>query len=111
MTLIGILTLIFNIIAIAILAFGLFHTFEHPKNKAIYGYTIAGSCIPYLILLTIFVILEILQGNYKFSCLLFCVISPFIIGKLVKYETLKFYTAIQILCFVISAVVLIIKYF
>lgn len=109
MTLIGIVTLIFNIIAVAILAFGLFHTFEHPKNKAIYGYTIAGSCIPYMILLTIFVILEMLHGNYKFSLLLICVISPFVIGKLVKYETLKFYTAIQILCFIASAA-FIIKY-
>ena len=111
MLILAILTILMNIAAIAVLAAGLFCKFENPKHKAIYGYTIAGSCIPYLILLTILIILEILHGNYKYSYLLLCVISPFIIGKLVKYETLKLYTSIQILCFMVSAVIITIKGF
>jgi len=106
------ITIIFNLLTILILIFGLFHNFENPKNKAIYGYVIAGGMIPYLILLTLYIILEILyKQDYLYVGLILCVLSPFIIGKLVNYETLKKYTVVQILCFAVSLMVLVLKYF
>ena len=111
MLILAILTILMNIAAIAVLAAGLFCKFENPKHKAIYGYSIAGSTLPYLFLLSALILTEvILHGNLKFSCLLLCVISPFIIGKIVRYETLKKYTFIQILCYCASLAVLVVKY-
>ena len=111
MILIATITLFLNIVSILVLALGLFHNFENPKNKAISGYSIAASNIPFLMLLTILIILEILNGHYILSFLFLCVISPFIIGKLVRYETLKKYTLIQVFCFIINAILLLRYYF
>jgi hypothetical protein len=38
--------------------------------------------------------------------LFLCVISPFVIGKLVRYETLKKYTIIQIAFYIVSLITL-----
>ena len=95
------LTVIFNILAILILLVGLFCKFDNPKNKAIYGYTIAGCIIPYLFLISILSAVEVIAfQNMKFFIFTINIASPFVIGKLAKYETLKKYTFIQILCFV-----------
>ena len=97
------LTIISNILAILVTAFGLFHKFENPKTKAVYGYTMAGAIIPYMFMLSTFIGLELVyKHNINYTWLLLCIISPFIIGKLVKFETLKKYTVIQILCFCAS---------
>jgi len=106
------ITLIFNLLTILILLFGLFYQFENPKNKAVYGYVMAGGMIPYLILLSLYILLELAYKNsYSSAILILCILSPFVIGKLVTYETLKKYTFIQIICFSISAVFLALKYF
>lgn len=103
--------LILNIIAIAVLSFGLFHQFENPKNKATYGYFLAAGMIPYLIVTALVMLVQIfLKHNLIFILLLICLASPFVIGKLVKYQTLKKYTVIQILCFCISLVLFLTSY-
>lgn len=110
MNIITLITIILNIVAILVLCAGLFHKFENPKNKAVYGYVIAGGMIPYMLALSIYVISDIIVNrNFWSIFLILCVISPFIIGKLVKYETLKIYTLIQILCFCTSLAVLCLK--
>lgn len=50
-------------------------------------------------------ILAVILPNvlYKLIMLVFA-LSPFIIGKLVSYEKLKFYSTIQVLCVILSVV-------
>ena len=45
-----------------------------------------------------------LPGLIKKIIMIIFAISPFIIGKLVSYEKLKFYSIIQILCVILSVV-------
>lgn len=101
--LIIIMGIIINILSIIVLLIGLFHEFERPKDKAIFGYTVTGSMIMYIALLGFIAVYRLFVNHDFYSEILFiCVISPFIIGKLVKYQTLKKYTFIQIICFTIS---------
>ena len=110
MSIITTTTIVLNILAILVLCVGLFFKIENPKSKAVYGYAIAGGMIPYMLALSIYVIVDIIiNRNFWSILLILCVISPFIIGKLVKYETLKKYTFIQILCFCASLAVLCLK--
>ena len=107
MSIITTATIVLNILAILVLCIGLFFRIENPKSKAVYGYAIAGGMIPYMLALSIYVLADVIINRHFWSILLIlCVISPFIIGKLVRYETLKKYTFIQILCFCVSLVVL-----
>lgn len=111
MNIITLISIIFNIVAILVLFAGLFYKFENPKAKAVYGYSIAGSMIAYIVTLSAFIAADVIIGhNFLSALLILCVISPFIIGKLVKYETLKKYTVIQILCFLVSFIVLLMKF-
>ena len=104
------LAILVNIVAIVGLLIGIFYNFTKPQNKAIFGYTIVGSLILYIILLSLIGIREwILNPNLYCLVLTLCVISPFVIGKLVKYETLKKYTVIQIIFFIVSLVILLLK--
>ena len=97
------LAIIVNIISIIVLSIGLFYNFEQPKIKAVYGYIIAGSMITYIAALFLVLIHGFIIKHYSYSIILFlCMISPFVIGKFVKYETLKKYTIIQIMCFIVS---------
>ena len=110
MSIITITTLIFNILAILVLFVGLVFRIENPKSKAVYGYVIAGGMIPYMVMLTVYAVAKtVFEHDLWLLLLILCVISPFIIGKLVRYETLKKYTLIQILCFCVSLVVLCLK--
>lgn len=105
------ITLLINLITILALSAGLFNKFDNPKVKANYGYLLAGSIITYLLSLTLVIIWDIFfNQNFQTILLLIFVLSPFIIGKLVKYETLKKYTIIQILCFILSFMVLFINF-
>ena len=107
MSIITTATIVLNILAILVLCIGLFFRIENPKSKAVYGYAIAGGMIPYMLALSIYVLADVIINRHFWSILLIlCVISPFIIGKLVRYETLKKYTFIQSLCFCVSLVVL-----
>ncbi len=106
-----IVAIIVNIVAIIVLSAGLFHKFEHPKHKAIFGYTVAGSMILYIALLGLIAMYELFVNRGLYGIILFlCVISPFVIGKLVKYNTLKQYTVIQILFFILSLGVILLIY-
>ena len=99
--------IIVNILSIIMLIFGLFYNFKQPKNKAMYGYLIAGCMILYIITLSLALIYGFFGQHYLYSFVLFlCIISHFIIGKLVKYETLKKYTTIQIMFYIVSLVTL-----
>ena len=103
--------IIVNILSIIVLFIGLVYNFNQPKNKAIYGYSIAGSMLFYIIILSVIALYDLFINKLLyFLILLLCVISPFVIGKLVKHETLKKYTVIQIVCFVVSLVTLIMNF-
>ncbi len=98
---------IVNILSVIGMLIGLFYDFKQPKIKAVYGYLIAGCMLLYILTLSIALIYGVFRKHYLYSIILFlCVISPFIIGKLVKYETLKKYTTIQIMCYVLSLLTL-----
>lgn len=110
MYLVNLLAIFVNIVAAVGLLVGLFYNFVQPKNKAIFGYFIVGSMLLYIILLGVIVIQRwILEPNLSCFILTLCVISPFIIGKLVKYGTLKKYTVIQIMFFVASLTILLLR--
>ena len=99
--------IIVNILSIIVLSLGLFCNFEQPKNKAIFGYCVVGALIFYIITLSIATIYKlIVKPDLYCIPTLLCVISPFVIGKLVRFETLKKYTIIQIICFIVSLLAL-----
>ena len=97
------LAVIANILSIIMLSIGLFYNFKQPKSKALYGYLIAGSIILYIVLSSLFAIYGLFIKQILYSLILFlCVASIFIIGHIVNYKTLKKYTVVQILCFIVS---------
>lgn len=101
------LAIIVNIISVIFLTIGLFYKFEQPKVKAVYGYCVVGSLLMYTLSLSIAAIFGLIVKQYLYSIILFlCIISLFVIGKLVRYETLKKYTIFQIICFIVSLVTL-----
>ena len=103
--------IIVNILTILIFLAGLFYNFKQPKNKAMYGYLMVGGVILYIITLSTVLIYGFLGKHYLYSSILFlCIISHFIIGKLVKYETLKKYTTTQIMCYVVSLITLLLNF-
>ena len=103
--------IIVNILSIIMLLIGLFYNFKQPKNKAIYGYLIAGCILLYIITLSLILIYVFWAKHYIYSFILFiCIISHFIIGKLVKYETLKKYTIVQIMFYVVSLITLLLNF-
>ena len=111
MRIVLLLAIIINILSIIVLSIGLFHKFEHPKNKANYGYFIAGCMLMYILMLSFAAIYGLIIHHYLYCIVLFlCVISPFVIGKFVKHETLAKYTIAQIMCFIVSLIVLIQKF-
>ena len=100
-----------NILSILMFPIGLFYNFEQPKIKAVYGYLIAGCMLLYILMLGMALIYGLFVRHYLFSLILFlCIISHFIIGKLVTYETLKKYTVVQIMCYVVSLVTLLLNF-
>ncbi len=100
--------IIVNILSIGMLSIGLLHNFKQPKYKAIYGYLIAGCMLLYIITLSLVLIHDFIGKHYLYGFVLFlCILSHFIIGKLVKYKTLKKYTTVQIMCYIISLITLV----
>ncbi len=111
MYIVQIFAVIINILSIIVLLIGLFHDFERPKEKAVYGYCITASMIMYLIVLIFVGIYGLaIKHNLYYIILFLCVISPFVIGKLVKYETLKIYTTVQIMCYIVSLITLLLNF-
>jgi hypothetical protein len=103
--------IIVNILSIIMLLIGLFYNFKQPKIKAIYGYLIAGCMLLYIITLGLVSISGFFGKHYLYSLVLFlCIISHFIIGKLVKYETLKIYTTVQIMFYIVSLITLLLNF-
>ena len=106
-----IFAIIVNILSIIMLLIGLFYNFKQPKNKALYGYLIAGCMLLYIITLSLALIYDVFGKHYLYSFILFlCIMSHFVIGKLVKYETLKKYTTVQIMCYVVSLITLLLNF-
>ena len=102
---------IVNILSIIMLPVGLFYNFDQPKIKAVYGYLIAGCMLLYILMLGMALIYGVFVKHYLFSLVLFlCIISHFIIGKLVTYETLKKYTIAQVMCYVVSLITLLLNF-
>ncbi|MEE3349432.1 MAG: hypothetical protein VZR09_05270 [Candidatus Gastranaerophilaceae bacterium] len=105
------LTILVNILSIIMFLIGLFYDFKQPKNKAVYGYSLAGCMILYMVTLCFVSLYGLIVNHNLYGFILFlCVVSPFIIGKLVKYETLKKYTVAQIMCFIVSLIILLMKF-
>lgn len=105
------LAIIANILSIIMLPIGLLYNFKQPKNKAIYGYLIAGCVLIYILTLSLALIYGFIKKHYLYSLVLFlCIISHFIIGKLVTYETLKKYTVVQIMCYFVSLITLLLNF-
>lgn len=99
--------IIVNILSIMLLLICLFYNFKHPKNKAMFGYLIVGCMLLYIIIFSLNLIYGFFVKHFLYSFILFlCIISYFIIGKLVKYETLKKYTTVQIMCYIVSLITL-----
>jgi len=99
--------IVVNIISVIVLLIGLFYNFKQPKNKALFGYLIAECIILYIITLSLALIYGFFGKHFLYSFILFlCIISHFVIGKLVKYETLKKYTTAQIMFYVLSLITL-----
>ena len=95
--------IIVNILSIIMFLIGLFYNFKQPKNKAIYGYLVVVCVILYIITLSMTLIYDFFVKHYLYSFILFlCIVSPFVIGKFVKYDTLKKYTILQIMFFIVS---------
>ena len=103
--------IIVNILSVLMLLTGLLYNFKQPKNKAIFGYLIVGCMLLYIITLSLALAYGLFGKHYIYSFVLFlCIISHFVIGKLVKFETLKKYTAIQIMCYVVSLITLLLNF-
>ena len=99
--------IIANILSIIMLLIGLFYNFKQPQNKAMYGYLITGCMLLYIITISLTLVYGFFGKHYLYSFVLFlCIISHFIIGKLVKYETLRKYTTTQIMCYIVSLITL-----
>ena len=99
--------IIINIIAIIVLLIGLFHNFKRPKSKAVFGYFVAGSMLLYVVMASFATIYRLFTKPDLYCLILFlCAISPFVIGKLVKFDTLKKYTIIQIIFFIVSLLII-----
>lgn len=105
------LAIISNILLIVVLSVALIYGFEQPKFKAAYGYVLAGSMLAYLLLSGFVSVYGLLANRNPYALvLLLCMISPFVIGRFVSYETLKKYTVVQIMCFVVSLTALFLKF-
>jgi hypothetical protein len=95
--------IIVNILSVIMLLIGLLYNFKQPKNKALYGYLLAGSMLLYIITISLALIYGFFEKYYLYSIVLFlCIISHFVLGQLVKHETLKKYTIVQIMCYIVS---------
>lgn len=104
-----VLAIIINILSAITLLPGLFYDFKHPKNKAAHGYLVVGCMILYMITLSLALIYGLSEKHFLYSfILLLCIVSPFITGKLVNYNSLKLYTTVQILFYLLSLIILLI---
>lgn len=104
MTIISNLAVLSNILIIIVFICGLFYEFKKPQYKAAFGYLMVGALLFYIILLSLFVILN--RYNHLTLILVLCALMPFIIGRLVDYNSLKKYTIIQILSCLVSLIIL-----
>ena len=62
--------IIVNILSIIMFLIGLFYNFKQPKNKAIYGYLIAGCMLLYIITMSLALIYGFLGKHYLYSLVL-----------------------------------------
>lgn len=107
----GIMAFLLNLTAIFVLSTGIIYKFKTPKTKAYFGYCLVGSLLLYLISLLVLMTADLIfKQNFKALYLMIFIIAPFIIGKLVKYETLKKYTLVQIFCYCVSLITIILEY-
>lgn len=97
------LTILVNLISVLFLIMGFVYEFKTPDKKALFGYYLIGSMFIFLVFLSLFILAEIIIiHNYNIIPFFICLISPYVIGYLAKYNTYKFYTIIQIIIFLIN---------
>ena len=74
-----------------------------PKTKSNFGILFALFYITYILLLGIVLVVGIfLKHNIIYAGLLVFLIIPFIIGANISYKTLKLYSFVQLLVFIMS---------
>jgi len=94
-----------NIVAILLFAVGLFFVCDkevNTKHKAMLGVAMAITLALYILLLSLVAIFFALQGKIVALALILFVVVLFPLGHYSKYETVKIFTILQILCFVLS---------
>ena len=105
MYIISLSAIIVNILSVIMLLIALFYNFDQPKRKAVFGYLMAGTMILYIVTLSPVLLYGFYKKHYLYGIILFlCIISHFIIGKLVKYETLRKYTIVQTMFYIVSLI-------
>ena len=112
MRIVVLLTILMNILALTGLIMGYAYaqkSKQNPKVKAGIGVLMGVSLCVYLLLIFLTVIMGTITSNILYLTLLIYPIIIFLIGGVVKYETLKPYSIAQI-C-VLSASVLNLVYF
>ena len=97
------LALIINILTILVFITALFGKFNNPKHQAVFGYVMVGTIITYLIFMGLYLVASLIFAhNLSALWMLLFMAAPFVIGILVKFETLKLFTVLQILTFCAS---------
>ena len=110
MYIISLLAIIVNILSVIMLLIALFYNFEQPKRKAVFGYLMAGAMILYIVTLSTVSLYGFYKKHYLYGIILFlCIISHFIIGKIVKYETLRKYTIAQTMFYIVSLITMLLN--
>jgi len=108
------IALITNIIQIILFLSGtilLFYKHATPKTRADVATANAIVLLMYFACFSVLLIEGFLKGETIYLASIIFLIAPFIIGKLVRYQTLKKYSIIQFLVFSLSLVYLLKLYF
>jgi len=99
------LTVIINVIQIIlfiIATFALFYKNTLPKTKADIATINAVTLLLYCICFLILFIAGFLKDDLRYLFSVIFILMPFVIGKFVRYQTLKKYSILQLLMFCIS---------
>lgn len=74
----------------------------NPKLRAKFGTILGAVLLLYLILLITLSVIGLVQNNSVMQCLFVFAVIPFCIGHFVTYKTLKIFSVIQLIAFVLN---------
>ena len=81
-----------------------------PKQKALWSSASGAALFLYLIFISVLFVIGLIKQNYFLISLSAFLVIPFIIGKRVRYETLRKYLLLQIFFFITSLALLVIMF-